>query len=72
VVPPVVRRGVWGLRGVTAAARAAVLRVALVSGWPLGVRGNPGNAMRRPVQKAGEPVVVGHLHLVSLSVIEKL
>jgi len=39
---------------------------ALVSGRPLGVRGDTGNAMCRPVQQAAERVLVRHLSIPSL------
>lgn len=43
--------------------RAAVARPALMPGRPLGVSGNPGNAMGRPVQQATECMRTCHLLL---------
>src|SRR4029450_13453614 len=54
VLPTVMRDGVMP--------RAAVAGLAPVPGRPLGVRGNPGNAMCRPMQEAAERVLVCHLH----------
>jgi TetR/AcrR family transcriptional regulator, tetracycline repressor protein len=56
--------------GERSAPRAAVAGVALVSGGPVEVRGNPGDAMRRLVQEVMERVLAGHRPpSVSLSVI---
>src|SRR4051794_3809307 len=69
VVPAAAQRGSWDDG---AARRLALPCPVLVSGRPLGVSGNPGNAVRCPVQQAAEQTLVRHLHLLlALSIVDR-